>query len=124
MNDILMDIFYVVVTSIIIPLIIFGGKKLNEFLNTKIKNETLQKHVDQATNAVVLAVTSTMQTYVDALKKAGEFTEDAQKLAFNKAKDQALKLITVEGQKAIEAIYGDFNEWLTALIETKVNETK
>lgn len=124
MNELLLNIISVVVTSILIPVIIFLGNKLSAYLKTKTENEKIQKYVDQAVNAVVLAVTSTAQTYVDALKKAGEFNEDAQKLAFNKAKDQALKLITVEGQKAIEALYGDFDEWLTAFIEATVKEIK
>ena len=124
MNELLLEIIYVVVTSILIPLIIYFGNKLTTYLKTKIENEKIKNYVEQATNAVVLAVTSTAQTYVDALKKAGEFTEDTHKLAFNKAKDQALKLITIEAQKAIEAVYGDFNDWLNALIETKVKEIK
>lgn len=124
MNELLLNIISVVVTSILIPVIVFLGNKLSAYLKNKIENEKLQKYVDQATNAVVLAVTSTAQTYVDALKKAGEFNEDTQKLAFNKAKDQALKLITVEGQKAIETLYGDFDEWLTAFIEATVKEIK
>lgn len=124
MNETLLNIISVLVTSVILPLIIYYGNKLKEFLKTKTSNEKLKLYLDQATNAVTLAVASTAQTYVDTLKKSGDFTQEAHKVAFDMAKEQALKLIKEDAKNAIEAIYGDFNEWLTALIETKVKEIK
>lgn len=124
MNDILLNIISVVVTSIVIPLITYGGIKLNTYLKNKIENDKLEKYATQATDAVVLAVTSTMQTYVDSLKANGEFTQEAQKTAFERAKAVALSLITQEAQNALKTIYGDFNGWLNCQIETKVKEIK
>lgn len=124
MNDIVLDIIGVIATSVIIPLITYLGIKLNAYLKTKIKNEEAHKYLDQAANAVTIAVTCVAQTYVDSLKASGSFDKKAQKKAFESAKDKALALITTEGKNAVIELYGDFNEWLTAQIETKVKEIK
>ena len=124
MNDILLNIISVAVTSIVIPLITFLGIKLNKYLKAKIDNENAREVLEQATNAVTLAVTCTMQTYVDALKASGKFDENAQKEALERAKEQALTLITPAAKDVLKTIYGDFNEWLVAQIETKVKEIK
>lgn len=124
MNEILLNVISVVVTSIIIPLITYLGVKLSAYLKTKVESEKLHKHLDTAIEAVTIAVAAVMQTYVDNLKKNGSFTKEAQKAAFLQAKDAALKLITDETKNAITANFGDFNAWLEALIETKVKEIK
>lgn len=124
MNEILLNIISVVVTSILIPLITYLGIRLSAYLKTKIENEKQHKYIDAAIDVVTIAVTTVMQTYVDNLKKNGSFTKEAQIEAFTKAKDAALKLITAEAKNAITAVYGDFDAWLDALIETKVKEIK
>lgn len=124
MNEILLNIISVIVTCIVIPLISFLGVKLNTYLKSKIESEKLNKLLENAIDAVTLAVTTVMQTYVDSLKKSGNFTQEAQKEAFLRAKEAALKLITDEAKNAITANFGDFNTWLEALIETKVKELK
>ena len=124
MNEILLNIISVVVTSIVIPLLTYLGIRLSNYLKTKIESEKLHKHLDNAIEAVTIAVATVMQTYVDSLKKSGNFTKEAQKAAFLQAKDAALKLITDETKNAITANFGDFNAWLEALIETKVKEIK
>lgn len=124
MNEILLNIISVVVTSIVIPLITYLGIRLSAYLKTKIKSEKLHIHLENAIDAVTIAVSTVMQTYVDSLKKSGNFTAEAQKVAFLQAKEAALKLITDEAKEAITASFGDFNTWLDALIETKVKEIK
>ena len=124
MNELLLNILSVVVTTIIIPLITFLGIKLNTYLKSKVQNEKMQNYLDASTKAVTLAVTTTMQTYVDNLKKSGNFTAEAQQEAFKRAKEKALTLITQDAKNALEALYGDFNEWLTLQIETTVKNLK
>ena len=124
MNELLLNILSVVVTTIIIPLITFLGIKLNTYLKSKVQNEKMQNYLDASTKAVTLAVTTTMQTYVDNLKKSGNFTAEAQQEAFKRAKEKALTLITQDAKNALKALYGDFNEWLTLQIETTVKNLK
>lgn len=124
MNEILLDVIGVLVTSILTPLLTWGGIELVKWLSTKTKNEKVQKYIEEATNAVVVAVSEVSQTYVETLKKEGKFDKDAQKVAFEKAKAQSLALISSNSKKAINTIYNDFDYWLNLMIELKVKELK
>ena len=83
----------------------------------KIENEKVRGYVNDAVKAVMTAVTSTFQTYVDSLKKQGKFDEEAQKIAFNTARDTALLLLTQDMRDAVTTVYGDFDTWLSKTIE-------
>ena len=48
----------------------------------------------------------------------------AQVIAKEKAIDIATKLITEDGKKAVEEIYGDFSIWLSTTIESNVKKNK
>ncbi len=124
MNEILLDVLSALVTFVLVPLLSWGGVELVKWLSTKTKNEKLQKYIDDATTAVVVAVSEVTQTYVDTLKKEGKFDKDAQKLAFELAKEKALILINDNSKKAINTIYNDFDYWLNLIIEQKVKEQK
>ena len=70
----------------------------------KIKNEKVRGYVNDAVKAVMTAVTSTFQTYVDSLKKQGKFDEEAQKIAFNTARDTALSMLTQDMRDAVTTV--------------------
>ena len=90
----------------------------------KIENEKVRGYVNDAVKAVMTAVTSTFQTYVDSLKKQGKFDEEAQKIAFNTARDTALLMLTQDMRDAVTTLYGDFDTWLTKTIEQFVLANK
>ena len=90
----------------------------------KIENEKVRGYVNDAVKAVMTAVTSTFQTYVDSLKKQGKFDEEAQKIAFNTARDTALLLLTQDMRDAVTTLYGDFDTWLSKTIEQFVLANK
>lgn len=90
----------------------------------KIENEKVRGYVNDAVKAVMTAVTSTFQTYVDSLKKQGKFDEEAQKIAFNTARDTALLLLTQDMRDAVTTVYGDFDTWLAKTIEQFVLANK
>lgn len=90
----------------------------------KIENEKVRGYVNDAVKAVMTAVTSTFQTYVDSLKKQGKFDEKAQKIAFNTARDTALLLLTQDMRDAVTTLYGDFDTWLSKTIEQLVLANK
>ena len=94
MNEILLNILSVVVTSIILPLLTYAGTRLIAYLNSKIKDENYRIQLTTATDIVVNAVRSVFQTYVDSLKVSGNFDKEAQLIALNKAKDIALEQMT------------------------------
>ena len=124
MNEILINIISVVVTSIILPLISIAGAQLSQFINSKIKNNKAADLLTTATTIVINAVRSVFQTYVEALKKEGSFNKDAQIIALNKAKDIALTQMTDEVKDYLVTTYGSLDSWLDTNIEATINILK
>ena len=124
MNEIIINIISVVVTSIVLPLISIAGAKLIQFINSKIKNNKAADLLTTATTIVINAVRSVFQTYVEALKKEGNFNKDAQIIALNKAKDIALTQMTDEVKNYLVTTYGSLDSWLDTNIEATINILK
>lgn len=124
MNEVLLNILSVVVTSIILPLITYAGARLITYLNSKIKDENARIHLTTATDIVVNAVRSVFQTYVESLKASGNFNKEAQLTALTKAKDIALEQMTDEVKNFITKNYGSVDAWLTTNIESTINLIK
>lgn len=124
MNEIIINIISVVVTSIVLPLISIAGAKLIQFINSKIKNNKAADLLTTATTIVINAVRSVFQTYVEALKKEGSFNKDAQIIALNKAKDIALTQMTDEVKDYLITTYGSLDSWLDTNIEATINILK
>lgn len=99
-------------------------KKVGENAAAETDNLKIQQYIKDVTDAVAAAVVSTNQTYVDALKEAGEFTAEAQAKAFEKAMNTAASILAPETVTFIKSVYGDLEEYLTPLIEAKVNKEK
>ena len=124
MNEVLLNILSVVVTAVILPLISYAGTRLITHLNSKIKDEKTRELLTQATGVVTNAVRAVFQTYVESLKKSGNFGAEAQLEALNKAKDIALSQLSEEVKDCIAKNYGDINNWLTTQIEATINLIK
>ena len=124
MNEIIINIISVVVTSIVLPLISIAGAKLIQCINSKIKNNKAADLLTTATTIVINAVRSVFQTYVEALKKEGSFNKDAQIIALNKAKDIALTQMTDEVKNYLVTTYGSLDSWLDTNIEATINILK
>ena len=127
MKDILMNILYTIIvgcgTAVTSFLCVFIKNKIGE-ITLKIENQKVSEYINAATNVVSDAVLTVSQTYVDALKKEGKFSQKAQIEAKEKAVEIATKLITEDGKNAIEKVYGDFAEWLSTTIESNVKANK
>lgn len=124
MNEIIINIISVVVTSIVLPIISIAGAKLIQFINSKIKNNKAADLLTTATTIVINSVRSVFQTYVEALKKEGSFNKDAQIIALNKAKDIALTQMTDEVKNYLVTTYGSLDSWLDTNIEATINILK
>ena len=124
MNEIIINIISVVVTSIVLPLISIAGAKLIQCINSKIKNNKAADLLTTATTIVINSVRSVFQTYVEALKKEGSFNKDAQIIALNKAKDIALTQMTDEVKNYLVTTYGSLDSWLDTNIEATINILK
>lgn len=106
-----------VVMVVIVPLLGILVRYLAAYLKQNTDNQQLKKYITLAENAVAQAVEYVAQTYVDALKSAGEFTPDAQEKAFETAKQRALEILGEDAVAMLNEIYGDFNTWLETKIE-------
>lgn len=93
-------------------------------IEKQLDNETAAKYIQMATDAVAQAVAFTSQTYVDALKKQGAFTKEAQLEAFRRSREKALEILSETAIGALYQIYGDFDVWLNTKIEQVCRETK
>lgn len=120
-----------IMTMVIIPVLVAVGgfviaylKKKTADLNNEIEDKTVKKYVNMGTEAVLQAVETVFQTYVESLKKKGQFTKEAQQEAFNKALDIAKNLLTQEARDILSVAYGDFDLWLQTKIEQSVYQDK
>ena len=124
MNEILLNILSIVLMAVILPLLSYGVTRLITYLNSKIKDEKVRKLIIQATEIVTNAVKTVFQTYVDSLKKSGDFNKDSQLEALEKAKDIALSQLNEDIKEYITKNYGDINIWLTTQIEATIDSLK
>lgn len=103
----------VIISAVIIPLLVAAGRALSRY----VKTEQQKKYYDMACDAVITAVAETMMTFVDAMKKSGEWNAEAAQKAFALAKAKAVKIMGAAALKAMPDIVTDFEAWLTAQIE-------
>ena len=125
--NIISQIFEIVVFPLLgvgtLYLMFFIKAKINE-LKQKQDNELAKKYFDMVSKTICDAVISTNQTYVEALKKAGKFDAEAQKIAFQKTYDTVIKLLTDDAKTFLESIVSDLTLYLTTRIESEVNLNK
>ena len=95
-----------------------------EQVKAKASNETAERYILEAADAVETAVLHTMQTYSDTLKKSGAFTVENQREAFNLALAEARSLLTADAKRFINEAYGDVTKYLTTKIEAEVMAQK
>lgn len=121
------DILYILITAAVPVLTTYVCK----FLYAKwtegkvqIENEKISTTLDSVITMVLDVVEATNQTFVDELKKKGEFTEEAATEAFRISKDKALKMLSSEAADIISTVYGDVNVYLDTLIEATVKQLK
>ncbi len=124
MNEIVINIISVVVTSIVIPLITYLGIKLTQWFNTKIKGEKERNLLTKITEIITNNVASTFQTFVESLKKENKFDLNAQAQALRKTKESIFNELSDEAIQYIDNNFGDFNEWITTQIEATIYKLK
>lgn len=98
--------------------------KATEKLENEMHQQMLQKYLNMAEKTVEECVIATNQTFVDSLKKKGEFNKDAWNEAFQKTYEAVLGILAEEGQMYLTEAVGDVNLYLTNLIESAVSKNK
>ena len=125
--ELIKDLLYILITAAVPVLTTY----LCKFLyvkwiegKVKIKNDKIATTLDSVVTMVLDVVEATNQTFVDELKKKGEFTEDAAAEAFKISKDKALTMLSMEAAEIITEVYGDIDIYLDTLIEATVKQLK
>lgn len=90
----------------------------------KVDNDTADKYISMVMSTVRDCVVATNQTYVEALKKEGNFNLEAQKAAFTATYDSVINILSDDAKEYLIQAYGDLNAYLTTLIEAEVNCNK
>ena len=115
----------------VFPALIILGTFTIDFLKAKTaevkqntNSEQEKKYLEMIYNTISVCVIATNQTYVDTLKKAGKFDEEAQKEAFAKTYNAVLLVLSDEVKKYIIKTSGDLQIYLTQQIEAMVKNKK
>lgn len=101
-----------------------GAKQVFEILKEKAESDKTKAYFEQIGDAVKTAVSCTSQTYVDSLKKGGEFNKEEQKEALAKSLEAARSSLSPAIQSFILSVYGDLDEYLRRRIEAEVRAQK
>lgn len=125
--DIIKDLLYILITAAVPVLTTYVCKFLYAKWTegkTKIENEKISTTLDNVVVMVLDVVESVNQTFVDELKKKGEFTKENAEEAFNKSKEIALTMLSNDAADIISKVYGDVDVYLDTLIEATVKQLK
>lgn len=127
MNEFLTELLIAVIAAAV-PVLTAYGVSLLKKIAAKAEASTddikVKGYIKEIAEAISDAVAATSQTYVDALKQAGEFTKEAQAEAAKKALTACMASISPAAQRFIEAAYGDLKEYLANKIEAEVRKQK
>lgn len=126
-----MSLLQTVVEVCVIPLLGVLTVYLVKFIKDKsieiqgkVDNDTADKYIGMIADTISACVLATNQTYVEALKKEGSFTAEAQKEAFALTYDAVMSILTEEAKVYLANLYGDVTAYITAKIEAEVNKSK
>lgn len=125
--EFLKDILYIVITAAVPLLTTYICKFLYEKWTegkANIKNDKISNTLDHVVSMVLNCVETTNQTFVDELKKNGEFTKEAAAEAFLMSKTMAIQMLSEDAAEIIVEVYGDIDVYLDTLIETTVKNLK
>ena len=99
-------------------------KKIETQIEIKTGVSIDDKYINIACDVVRQSVAYTAQTFVDALKSEGAFTEDKQLEAFETAKDMTLNILGDAIIDILDGIFDDTEAWLDTKIEQACRELK
>lgn len=119
-----LPILWSAIGTVLTGLLTWGTTALVNWINSKVKDRKVSNWLSSVTYITSTAVESVMQTYVDALKKSGTFTEECQAEAKQKALDIITKQLTPELKKFIEDNFGDMTTYLSNQIESVIFNIK
>lgn len=125
----LLELLSQIVTVCVIPLLgvltaylVTFIKKKSAALQEETKSELTKKYLEILTETICSCVSATNQTYVDELKKNGDFSAASAEEAFNKTKEAVLAILSDEAKQFLTSAFGDLNELINSKIEEQVSK--
>ena len=126
-----MELLAQIMEVVVIPLLGILTAYIVKLVNSKLdevaanrKNELEKKYLDMLSETITDCVIATTQTYVDALKKKGEFTAEAQKEAFDQTYAAVMNILSEDAKECLTEAVGDLNLYITQKIEAEVKVNK
>jgi len=86
-----------------------------------VEKEWITGFIERAETVISTAVVATNQMLVEELKKAGDFTVERQKEAFNYCKNIVLEQLSDELKTVLHMLYNNVEKWIDTKIEYYVN---
>ncbi len=125
------EILIVLINALLVPFALLAIRKLDKYLDAKavliedISLREFEKEIqDKALAYIEVAVKQTAQTYVDNVKKSGNWDANAQTEAFNLSLSTFKTLMGEAGTEILTEIVGNLEAWAKAQIESAVKNTK
>ena len=87
-------------------------------------NTLIDKYTGMLADTISACVLATNQTYVEALKKQGNFDAEAQKNAFNMTLDAVMNILNEDAKEYLSEAFGDLNSYIASQIEASININK
>lgn len=122
--DLFIEIIAPALATIATGLASWGVAALVKWINSKIENEKVRAALANTRDIITAAVAETAQTFVDDLKKNGDFTDALKAEAHKRTLDRVKAQLTAEAEKLIKSTTNDIEAWLSAEIEKAVAENK
>lgn len=113
-----------VLTRVLYPLLALLMSTLVGFIVTKIRDARLQRVFLQVNDIVGMAVATVAQTFVDDLKKAGQWNAVTANEAADKALELTKSLLSEQAMKLLGTITNEIDEYLRSAIEEAVRMDK
>lgn len=123
MTPTLIDALALIIAALAGYLITYINKK-KKALEAEINNESAKAYLDMVEKTIVDCVNATNQTFVETLKKEGNFTKEAQKEAFSRTLNNIMKILSKDCLEYLATITTDVNAYIYNKIEAEVNFQK
>lgn len=117
------DMLVLVITALGTYFLTYINKK-KKALQQEIDNELVVKYTDMIEQTIISCVAATNQTFVEALKKQGDFTEEAQMEAFAKTYNNVMAILSEDCYEYLTMITADVEKFIINKIEAEVNFAK
>lgn len=109
-----------ILTAYVVKLV---NAKIND-ISAKRNSDIEKKYLEMLNSTITDCVVATTQTYVESLKKQGEFDVEAQKEAFNQTYTAVMNILSEDAKEYLNEAIGDLNLYITQKIEAEVKITK